>query len=157
MPTSIRRRTDADDLLEAVTRLGQVRPHVDADVRLGAADYRVYWQGYYRAIVAALQVMELALRRHETRRREARRQAREAKRERASIPEAGRIDGRQAHVADRNRRGVTPGTGTRARRADGERSATHGSGNMGRAHRRPTVRRTARQLRRADPSNPSAR
>ncbi len=98
---SIPPTTEGAALLEAVARLAHVGPYIDDDARLTRAEFDVYWRGYYRAIVQALRVMELALRRHELRRQGARRRAREARREAVRVSNAERRDRQQADLADR--------------------------------------------------------
>lgn len=79
--------------MAAVYELSTVRPHEPDDAKFTRADYAVYTQGYYTALVYALRVMELALERWRLRLR-ARRQAAERRRAKlAGSVESSRVAG----------------------------------------------------------------
>src|SRR5689334_4950306 len=104
MSTRTRPTTERDDLFRVVRHLSTIRPHDDGGDLLTAAEFAIYWRGYYRAILAALASMELALRQRTRRRQEVRRQE-EARRDRTlPLPRARRHSRRQAPMAARHSR-----------------------------------------------------
>jgi hypothetical protein len=59
--TSTRRPPATEEMLHAVYHLTTIKPHEDGERGMTAAEFAVYWQGYYRALAAALASMELVL------------------------------------------------------------------------------------------------
>lgn len=67
MSTSTRPTTLAEDLLAAVQQLATVTPYADPPARFTAAEWRVYADGYYRALCQALRVMDFQITQREAR------------------------------------------------------------------------------------------